>query len=349
MNEYLTRRNFLKISGLATAMSSIPDMSYGKNDEIIIGHNTHKYKVLAGWGILDAGKNPVNDCHEMVEDAKGRLIMLGNETKNNVLIYDKSGKLLDFWGTSYPGGHGLTLLNEGGEQFLILCDTDRHQVIKTDLLGKVIFKIDYPKETGVYDYPTQFKPTESAVNPANGDIYVTDGYGLNYVIQYDSKGKYIRHWGGNGKADDQFNCNHGVVVDTRNKQNPTLIITSRVDNCWKRFTLDGKYISTIPLPGTFVCRPVLKGENIYGAAYRSTAGDYPNSGYMTIIDKNDHVISTPGGSEPIYQNNKLQEQRKQDPFKVFMHPHDVCVDSDENIYVAQWASKKTYPIKLVRV
>ena len=349
MNEYLTRRNFLKISGLATAITSFPEISFGKKDEIIIGHNSHKYKVVVGWGILDAGKNPVNDCHEMVEDAKGRLIMLGNETKNNVLIYDKSGKLLDTWGTSYPGGHGLTILNEGGEQFLLICDTDRHQVIKTDLTGKVIFKIDYPKETGVYDFPTQFKPTESAVNPANGDIYVTDGYGLNYVMQYDSKGKYIRHWGGNGNADDKFNCNHGVVVDTRNKLSPTLLITSRIDNCWKRFTLDGKYLSTIPLPGTFICRPVLKGENIYGAAYRSTAGDYPNSGYITILDKNDRVISTPGGSEPIYQNNKLQEQRKQDPFKIFMHPHDVCVDSDENIYVTQWASKKTYPIKLERV
>jgi hypothetical protein len=349
MSQYLTRRNFLKISGLATTITAFPEVSFGKNDEIIIGHNSHKYKVMAGWGILDAGKNPVNDCHEMVEDAKGRLIMLGNETKNNVLIYDKSGKLLDTWGTLYPGGHGLTILNEGGEQFLLLCDTDRHQVIKTDLTGKVIFKIEYPKETGVYDYPTQFKPTESAVNPANGDIYVTDGYGLNYVIQYNSKGQYIRHWGGYGSTDDKFNCNHGIVVDTRNKQTPTLLVTSRVDNCWKRFTLDGKYLSTIALPGTLICRPVLKGETLYGAAFRSTSGDYPNSGYITILDKNDRVVSTPGGSEPIYQNNKLQEQHKDDPFKVFMHPHDVCIDSDENIYVAQWASKKTYPIKLVRV
>jgi len=39
----------------------------------------------------------------MVEDAKGRLFLLTNETKNNVLIYDKSGKLLDAWGTTYPG------------------------------------------------------------------------------------------------------------------------------------------------------------------------------------------------------------------------------------------------------
>jgi hypothetical protein len=35
--------------------------------------------------------------------------------------------------------------------------------------------------------------------------------------------------------------------------------------------------------------------------------------------------------------------------KVFHHPHDVCVDDDENLYVAQWNSGKTYPIKLYRV
>jgi hypothetical protein len=345
MNQYLNRRDFVKLGGLATAATLMPEMSFGKNDEIIIGHNTHKYRVKTGWGVLDAAKNPVNDCHEMVEDSKGRLILLTNETKNNVLIYDKSGKLLETWGNSYPGGHGLTIAGQGSDQFLLLCDTDRHQVIKTDLTGKVIFKIDYPKETGVYDYPTQFKPTETAVNHANGDIYVVDGYGLNYVMQYDAKGKLIKHWGGK----DLFKCNHGVIVDTRNKQNPTLLVTSRVENCWKRFTLDGKYISTIALPGTFICRPVIKGETLLGAAYRSTSGDIANSGYITILDKNDRVVSTPGGSEPIYTDGKLGEQRKQDPFNVFMHPHDVYMDSDDSIYVPQWASKKTYPIKLERV
>ncbi|NBA85306.1 6-bladed beta-propeller [Emticicia sp. CRIBPO] len=346
---YLNRRNFLKITGITTSLSLLPDLSFGQNDEVIMGHNTHKYRVVPGWGILDAGKNPVNDCHEMVEDAKGRLILLTNEIKNNVLIYDKSGKLLESWGNSYPGGHGLTLFNEGAEQFLLICDTDRHQVIKTDLKGKEIFKIEYPKETGKYDYPTQFKPTETAVNPLNGDIYVVDGYGLNYVVQYDSKGKYIRHWGGYGDENGQFKCNHGVVVDLRNPQKPTLIVTSRIDNCWKRFTLDGKYLSTIPLPGTFICRPVIKGDYLYGAAYRSTQGDYPNSGYLQILDKNDKVVSSPGASEPTFTDGKLLEQRKLDPAKIFMHPHDVCVDSDQNLYVAQWASKKTYPVKLERI
>ena len=33
----------------------------------------------------------------------------------------------------------------------------------------------------------------------------------------------------------------------------------------------------------------------------------------------------------------------------FFNPHDVCIDNDENIYVPQWNSGKTYPLKLTRV
>lgn len=354
MTEYNNRREFIKKSsaallGVAVFPTILVKKNFAMQKDIVLGHNAHRYRVVEGWGILDAGKNPVNDCHEMVEDAKGRLIMLTNETKNNVIIYDKSGKLLESWGTSYPGGHGLTISNEGGDQFLFITDTDRNQVIKTDLKGREIFKIDYPKETGQYTYPDQFLPTETAVNPANGDIYVADGYGQNFIIQYNQKGEYIRHFGGTGDTNDTFKCCHGVLVDTRNKETPTLLITDRSHMSLKRFTLGGKYLSTIPVPGSFICRPVLKGNHIYGAVYRSTSQDYPNSGYITILDEKDRVVSSPGGTVPIYADNTLQEQRKDLSFTGFMHPHDVCVDSDENLYIPQWLSKKTYPVKLERI
>lgn len=349
-----SRRNFIKNSALGLGALAIGNQATAKiimpkPGEIIIGHNSHKYKVIPGWGLLDAEKNPVNDCHEMVEDAKGRLIMCTNETKNNIIIYDKSGKLLETWGTKYPGAHGLTIGNEGGQQFLLLTDTARHQVIKTDLKGKEIFKIDYPKETGVYDSPNQFVPTETAVNPLNGDIYVADGYGANYVMQYDAKGKFIRHFGGKGETNETFNTCHGVLVDTRDAKSPTLLVTDRMHQSLKRFTLDGKYLTTYKLPGTFICRPVLRGKYIFGAAYRSGNASWANSGYIQILDENMKVVSTPGGSEPIYKNAILQRQFKDDPDNVFMHPHDVYVDSDENIYIPQWASQKTYPVKLQRI
>lgn len=333
------------------ALPTVLTAKSGRNsaEQTVLGHNGFRYRVVPGWGVLDAGKNPVNDCHEMVQDAQGRIILLTNETKNNILIYDKSGKLLETWGHTYPGGHGLTLGGEGNDQYLLICDTDRHQVIKTDLKGRELMKLDYPKETGKYDHPAQFKPTETAINPANGDMYVVDGYGLNHVMQYDKSGKLIRFWGGKGDANDTFDCCHGIVVDRRTTANPSLLITDRRHNALKRFTLSGKYMSTIALPGSYICRPVIHGENIYGAVFRSTSDSYPDSGYITILDKNDRVTSTPGGTEPMYQDGKLAEQRKDRSNSPFLHPHDVLVDSDENIYVAQWASKKTYPIKLERV
>ncbi|WP_341225549.1 6-bladed beta-propeller [uncultured Arcticibacterium sp.] len=346
---YLSRRNALKLTGTALLGLGTSNFSFGMNDEILIGHGDFKYKVNMGWGMLDAGKNPVNDCHEMVEDSSGRLFMLTNETKNNVLIYSKNGKLLDSWGHTYPGAHGLTIAGEGSDQFLLICDNNRHQVIKTDLKGNEIFKIEYPKETGEYEYPTQFVPTESAVDKETGEIYVVDGYGLNFVIVYDQNGKYLRHWGGRGEGNYQYKCNHGVLIDERKGQERSLIITSRQENCWKRYSMNGKFQERIEMPGSFICRPVMRGENLYGAVFRSTLESNQNSGYVQIVDKNNKVVSTPGGSKPVYENGKLNAQKKEDPANVFMHPHDVYVDADENIYIAQWASEKTYPIKLERV
>lgn len=347
----MNRRTFFHQSGIGgLAITLAPQILIKKSvmKDQIIGHNDHKYRVVEGWGILDASRNPVNDCHEMVEDAAGRLILLTNETKNNVLIYDKSGKLLEVWGTDYPGAHGLTLADEGGEQFLFITDTNRNQVIKTDLKGREILKLDYPRESGLYQYPGQYKPTETAVNPENGDIYIADGYGLNYILRYNARGEYMGLFGGSGDDEDTFRCCHGIVVDTR-QQTPGIIITNRTHMELKRFSLDGQYQNTISVPGSFICRPVIHGDHTFAAVYRSTSQQYPDSGYITILDKNDKVVSTPGGSAPRYVDGRLEEQRKDTGFAAFRHPHDVCIDRDENIYVPQWASGKTYPVKLERV
>ncbi len=164
-----------------------------------------------------------------------------------MIIYDKKGKLLETWGTEYPGAHGLTLFNENGTEVLFICDNNRHQVIKTTLSGRVLMVLNYPKETGRYEKEDEYVPTETAI-AANGDIYVADGYGKDFVTQYDSSGKYIRHFGGRGDKDENLLNAHGICIDHRDKNNPTLIVTSRQQNAFKRYTMEGVYINTIPLP-----------------------------------------------------------------------------------------------------
>lgn len=315
-------------------------------DSTLIGHNGHKYQVVSSWGFLSPAQYPVKDCHEMVMDSNHRLFMLTNHAANNILIYNKDGSLSGAWGTRYPGAHGLTISNENGTEFLFIADYERRQVIKTTLTGQEVMILDYPKETGQYSGPEEYKPTETAIG-LNGDIYVTDGYGLQYVIQYNHRGEYIRHWGGRGDGNDHFDCVHGVAFDNRDPSNPSLIITSRNENAWKRFTLDGLYLDTIHLPGSFVCRPVIYNDNIYGAVFRSGTNQNTASGYITILDKNNRVISTPGGTAPEYIDEKLQEQKQE--INLFIHPHDVCIDDEENLYVPQWNANGTYPIKLKRI
>jgi peptidylamidoglycolate lyase len=125
------------------------------------------------------------------------------------------------------------------------------------------------------------------------------------------------------------------------------LITEREQNILKRFSLDGTFIEKFELPGAYICRPVIHGKEVYLATIWS--GDKsPNTGFISVLDETNRLVSAPGGIAPDYDSGgNLNPMRQESP--LFKHPHDVCVDSDENLYVCQWNAGKTYPIKLVRV
>jgi hypothetical protein len=365
------KRNFIKSTAvLAAAAIAKPSFAFNvpnrpASNEIIVGHGNYRYKVNKQWAQISSQQTPILNCHEMVMDSKGRLLMLGDHTNNNILVFDKSGKLLDHWGTQYPGGHGLTLSKEGSDDFLFITDCgwflDRKgewqkqagHVVKTDIEGKLVFNLPHPHTIGIYKQNQPFMPTETAVAP-NGDIYVADGYGSDFIIQYNHKGQYIRHFGGHENEDKNYNLDnaHGVAIDTREPGNPLVVCTSRTENAFKFFTLDGKYVKTISVPGLFVCRPVIDDDNIYAGVCWSTTKEgkkwQRDTGFITILDGANRVVSNPGGTEPKYVNGVLQPMFQSDQ-KVFNHGHDVCIDEDKNVYVCQWNANHTAPIKLERI
>ena len=347
----INRRNFFKKSGMIASLGiTSPSLSFNiinsKKDNVsIVGHGNFKYRVNKEWGIQDPVKIPVKDCHEMVQDSKGRLILATNHPHNNIIIYDKSGKVLELWTLNLPGAHGLTLSKEGDEDFLFITDSEINKVYKTTIKGEVLLELTASGEIADYQDPKNFKPTEVAIAP-NGDFYVADGYGKNYIIQYNSKGEYIRHFGGTGDAENQFDCCHGITIDERIKDKPVLLITSRSKQEFKKFTLDGKHLETLKLPGCWICRPVIHGENLYFAVI-VTKSWWAYDGMVAVLNKNDKVVSLPGGSEPFYENNLLKPSIYDG--QTFLNPHDVCVDDEENLYIPQWYSGRTYPVKLERI
>lgn len=365
------RRDFLKKTTLAgVALTTVPSFGFHmiKKPELkgeIIGHGDYTYRVNENWAQIGLSK-PLLNCHEMVMDSKGRLIMIGDHTDNNILIFDKSGKILDYWGSAYPGGHGLSIANEGEEDFLYLTDCGWYQdkagqwkrqsgrISKTTTDGKVLFDIGHPQTIGIYKPGDYFQPTETAIGP-NGDIYVADGYGMDYIIQYSAKGEYIRHWGGHDNTNENYNLSnaHGVAIDYRDAKNSMVVCTSRNDKAFKFFTLDGVYIKTLTLPNMQVCRPVFDDKNLYAGVCwsepkdKSIKANEGHTGFMTILE-GDRVVSNPGGTEPTYKNGKLQDSYQLST-KPILHGHDVCIDEDKNVYVCQWNANRTPPLMLERV
>ncbi|MEM9329519.1 MAG: 6-bladed beta-propeller [Bacteroidota bacterium] len=334
-------------------------------DNTIIGHGAYRYRINRDWAKMSLLHHPLLNCHEMIMDSKERLVMIGDHTQNNVLIFDKSGNLLNSWGTAYPGGHGIALSPEGEEDFLFLTDSGWYlnqqgqwihhngRVTKASIEGKVIFDIGHPQTIGVYEPGTLFCPTEVAIGP-NGDLYVADGYGADYVLQYDAQGRYIRHWGGHDNADDNYNLQnaHGVAIDQRDPDNPLVVCTSRSENCFKFFTLEGHYVKTVSLPNMYVCRAVFDGSNLYaGVCWSKPKGGQfdwrAHTGFITVLE-GDTVVSNPGGTAPTYEDGVLQPSY-QDENKPIFHGHDVCVDEDKNLYVCQWNANQTPPLKLERI
>lgn len=350
----MERKNFIKQATLLTAAATIFKPLYilakEKNEGEIIGHGKFKYRVNRNWGNLNLSDYPVNDCHEMVMDSKKRIILLTNEPKNNILIYDKSGKLLQSWTLNLNGGHGLTLHNENGTEYLYITDYELGEVYKTTMDGKVLLTIKHPKNAGAYADCDKFKPTETCIGPT-GDIYITDGYGSQYILQYTANGEFIRKFGGDSAVQEaKFKQVHGIALDTRDKNNPTLMCTERMKNCFKRFTLDGQYISSVYMPGAYISRPVFDDDMLYsGVCWSALEHHYltPNSGFVTILDGNNKVVSNPGGTKPKYVHGELDLMVQDKP--VFRHCHDVCVDDDKNLYIPQWNAGKLYPYKLERI
>lgn len=336
------RRPFLKNTALAGFSIFTGGLLRKKPNETVFGQNERQYTLDLKWAKATPASLPVKDCHEMVQTAQGQILLLTNETRNNLISFDRSGEVLGAFGNNFPGGHGLSLAGQGSDQVLFVTDTELNQVFKTDMNGKTIQSWQAPMDTGLYENPKQFVPTETAVLP-NGEFYVSDGYGQQHVLHYGTDGLLKNSFGGRGEGDPHLDNAHGICVDNRGGA-PTLLVTDRTRCCFKRFSLKGEYLEKIELPGACVCRPVIHGDYLYAAVLRSPHMGTDGTGFVIILNRENKVVSVVGGAEAAYgTDGKLL------PFyqtvKLFQHPHDVLVDDEENLYVCQWNSGQVYPYK----
>ena len=333
-----SRRSLLKsAAGAAVALAagapSILTAMKADSNSVVVGTAAHTYEVDPAWPKHPADK-PWGDTHMVQEVADGRIFICHNGP-DSVHVYDPDGNFIESWGNEMKGhAHGMDLRKEGNEEFLYFAPTGLHKVIKTNLKGEKVFELGYPKDAKnakgepCYVDEKKFVPTFIAFAPGdNGDFYVTDGYGSNYVHRYNIKGEYISTFGGTGSGDGQLKCPHGIWCDTRDPANPTILVADRSNVRLQWFTMDGKYIKQV------------RDELRHPCHFDQQGGDLliPDlHGRVTIFDKDNKLVTHLGdNSDPAKRGNHGVKSEQNLPGQ-FVTPHGAIWDRAGNIFVTEW-------------
>jgi DNA-binding beta-propeller fold protein YncE len=184
------------------------------------------------------------------------------------------------------------------------------------------------------------QPADIVVDPANGDIYIADGYGNHRVVVFDKNGRYLRQWGSAGTAPGQFAPGggghpHCVVFDNRN----LLYVCDRANDRIQVFDKFGNIKEVIPVkPGTGSVpgpygNPDGSGRNAVGSANDLDFSVDRDQKYMFVDDV---------GNSALWIYDRLQGNRilggfgrpghQAGEFTLF---HSVAVDSKGNLYTGE--------------
>jgi DNA-binding beta-propeller fold protein YncE len=345
ISDGFSRRRFLRSLGAGVAASAVaPQLllhahaGETKGTPLILGTGNHKYEWVQGWGQLPDGKRYGSLHGGVVVDSKNQ-IYYSTDGPESIIVLDPNGKYIRSFGAEWKpdkdgnGTHDIQLHKEGNQEFIYLVSLFRHEFAKITLTGEKVWVKGFPEQAGIYKSKDEFKPTGITVAP-NGDFYVTDGYGSNYIHHYNAKGDYINSWGGKSskdKEDGKFSTPHKILIDPRGKE-PTVMVTDRANHRLQWFSLDGKHLKT--LDGTnedFLRLPSVL--NIRGGDV--AIGDL--KGRVTILDKENKLVTHIGDSkdEKKQATNRIPSDQWVDG--QFIAPHGLSWDKQGSLYISEWS------------
>ena len=304
-----------------------------------IGNSNHNYSWHEKW-VEAPGPDSVKEGwahHGIVVSPKTGNVITFHQSEPTVLVFSQHGELVDSWEAGVQNAHGMTLVQEGMDEFLWLADNLSAQVVKVSVDGDQVMSIARP-DIDTYNSGEKYSPTDVAVyeenNGGNGDIIVADGYGSSLIHFYTKTGEYIKTIDGAEGEGGRFATPHGIWVDTR-KDNHELYIADRSNGQIQVYSLEGSFLRAfgkgagadwLHSPSGFAAW----GDLLIVAELRGSR--------ITLLDLDDEPVAYLGENTGAFKFNEGWPNVPHStlvPGK-FNSPHGIASDGDGNIFVAEW-------------
>ncbi len=302
---------------------------------------TAKFEWVDNWvRIPDTSSGRENGRTHGVCVTKGGNVIVFHQAQNGLLTFDPQGKLVSaVGGDRWLGAHGLTLIVENGQEYLWLADQDSTEVVKTTLKGEVVKSLprpDHPAYQG--DRPQKYTPTWAAQNPANGDIWIADGYGASLVHRYNKDGTYRNTIDGTEGA-GRFSQPHGINFTVREGRSE-LFITDRANRRIVVYDGEGRFLRQSDMTHSPCCFDFLNGTVVVPELFTGVKLlDIASLQIITEVGASDYVKPrTDGGwwppETPKGWPNLASTEHVRPNF--FNSPHGGCFAPNGDIYVVEW-------------
>lgn len=186
-----------------------------------------------------------------------------------------------------------------------------------------------------------FKPADIAVDPANGDVYVADGYGNRRVAVFNHNGQFLRQWGQQGTKAEVAAHKPGVfmqvvhcvaigndgLVYVCDRQGDRIEVFDKMGN-FKRNIFINK--DPFNIPKAWANSSPLKGG--WGSAWDIAFSPDRAQKFMYVADGRDETVWILDRA-----SGKILSHFGRGGHQVgeFTHCHAIATDSKGNIYVAE--------------
>lgn len=291
-----------------------------------LGSGEYTYEVSGdNWGELPEGW-VYREATAVAVDSSDNVYVF-NRGGHPVIVFDSEGKFLRSWGEDiFTTPHGITI---GPDDSVYCVDTGDSTVRKLTTDGELIFTLGDPGNPAPPMSGKPFgRPTHVGINPANGNLYVADGYANAHVHTYDPDGNYLGTWGESGTDEGQLNIVHNIDIDS----NGYVYIGDRENHRVQIFDENGNYqtqwVNMSRAAAVYIDKRgesdiVYVGEYFAGIASNAIGTDL---GPRVSIYQTDGTLLARVGRESYGDESGR-----------FYSPHGIAVDSKGDVYVAEVA------------
>ena len=234
-----------------------------------------RYSITADFAATDP-KEWGGTTTWLAADGKGTVVVMVRVAPY-FRFFTTEGKPIRQWGDKDLFTGEAHSVHFGPDGSLWATDSVDHTVRKFSPTGQVLLTLGKQKVAGDNGSQDAFnRPNAVAFGPA-GQIFVSDGYGNQRVVEFTPEGKFVRIFGARkGKGDGEMAMVHGVAVDAQGRVYATDSDNQRV----VVFDAQGKFLKNIAIPG--------RGGSFMAADGTLYISDV-NSGAVAIM-KNDQIV-----------------------------------------------------------